>query len=436
MTCKDAQDALDDRLAPSTGAMSAELTAHLDSCPACRAHAASMEGIARCLADMRAFAAAIPAEVLEENKRRILAAIAAKNAKPATRFARRTPPATSRQQPAQDFSSPRIHPVLLWSAAGIAATLVMIFGIYFRDRTPVTGIPEPATPTVSVVAATHSPAKNVEPKVVSPTNEERRTRNQELPVSLAWLKEEFARLKVAREGVTWDYLNKVVKFLTIRERTLDEKVDGWQLLANAYEFAGEADRARNAFFNYLAFVEERDGKKRALDIGTNRGCVLFGSKGNALGGLAYLEQLAVRYPGTEAAPRAAFVAAEYCFKQKNWTGSEQAYRRVIEEFPDTDWANKAQQKLWLSLWVQNRMTDAIKALDDYAANRQTKEAEAYADYHVGFILQARGIGHFAEATKRLKKATTTDPNGTFGKCAQQLLASMTRKMTETEHLTN
>jgi len=64
-------------------------------------------------------------------------------------------------------------------SSGIAATLVMICGIYFHDRTPATSAPEPATAVAPVVTSTHSPAKNVEPSPPLSTNQERRTRNEE-----------------------------------------------------------------------------------------------------------------------------------------------------------------------------------------------------------------------------------------------------------------
>jgi tetratricopeptide (TPR) repeat protein len=410
--------------------MPADLAAHVASCPACRAHAASMEGIARCLADMRAFAAAIPAEVLEENKRRILAAIADKNAKPATRFARRTPAATtSRQQPAKDFSSPRIHPVLLWSAAGIAATLVMIFGLYFHDRTPATSAPEPVTPAAPVVAATHLPAKIVSPVTISSTNQERRTKNQELPVTLVWLQQEFARLKVAREGVTWDYLNKVVKYLTRDgNRTLDEKVDGWELLADAYGKAGEMDRSLNAFGKYLAFVEERDGKEKAIEMGTRRATVVFNREHDFLHGLAYYELLATRYPNTDARARALFMAGRYHYLQKAWPGAEQAYRSISEELPGTEWAKKAQKELWVVLWVQGKRVEAIAVLDEISRNTDDEKDKSYTDGNAAFVLRSMGIGQYPAAIQRLKRIAERAPGSSAAKFASEEIASMTRRM--------
>jgi tetratricopeptide (TPR) repeat protein len=432
MTCKQAQEALSDRLAPSTGAMPADLAAHLACCPACRAHAASMEGIARCLADMRAFAAAIPAEVLEENKRRILAAIADKNAKPATRFARRTPAATtSRQQPAKDFSSPRIHPVLLWSAAGVAATLVMIFGIFFRDRTPATSTPEPAAPAVPVVA-THSPAKNVEPSpALSAKNEEPRTKNQELPVTLAWLKEEFARLKVAREGVTWDYLNKVVKYLTTGERTLDEKVDGWKLLADAYEAAGEEDRSSTAFGRYLDFLGQRDGKTVAVNAANSKANSLYFKK-DYLRAVAIADLAQIRYPDDPAVYDSKLIAGRCYEKQELPDQAIAEYQKVIEKLPATNvWRKHAERRIWYQYSNMGRNDEAVNALKSIASKNGADEDDyLHSHFYLGQFYFVQGPAHYLEAAKELQAVIERNPNHGYADYARKLLASINKRSIE------
>jgi tetratricopeptide (TPR) repeat protein len=401
--------------------MSTELTAHLAECPACRAHAASMEGIARCLADMRAFAAAIPAEVLEENKRRILAAIADKNAKPARRFARRTP-ATSRQQSAKDFASPRIHPVLLWSAAGIAATLVMIFGIFFRDRTPTTSTPEPAVPAAPVVA-THSPAKIMPPVTISSTNQERRTKNQELPVTLAWLQQEFARLKVAREGVTWDYLNKVVRFLTTGQRTLDEKVDGWQLLADAYETAGEADRARNAFGRYLDFVEKKDGKEKAAMFARIKGDGLSFAKKDRFAGLAYYDMVITRYPNTDAADHAVYMSSYYYEGQKQYDTAIAQLDRLVETRPDAYWAKQAVRRIPILLFNAKRPAEARQRLMSLADQAPMSE-RADIHFQLGMMSFVHGPKEYSVAAQDFQWVVANCPEQKEAVAARRMLAEI------------
>jgi tetratricopeptide (TPR) repeat protein len=431
MTCKQAQEALNDRLAPSTGAMSAELTAHLDSCPVCRAHAASMEGIARCLADMRAFAAAIPAEVLEENKRRILAAIAdAAATKPARRFARHTPPATTRQQPAKDFSSPRIHPVLLWSAAGIAATLVMIFGIFFRDRTPATGTPEPPAPAVPVVAATAPKSINQGPKVtntVAPIAP--RAAVQEPPITFAWLKEEFARLKVAREGVTWDYLKKVVKYLTTGQRTRDENVEGWQLLADAYEAAGEGDRAKNAFTKYLDFMEAKGPRELAMNAAQTKAANLFYAKKEYLNALAYYDMIATRYPGTPEAANAKLMSGEYFNRQQMWTEGASQFALIAKELPKEDPAGRrARQCLSSSLANSQRFDEAVSALKEMQEDNTDEDAAGYACFWAGHTHMRAGVSHYPLAVKEFQSLIEKYPKHRYVGAARQFLNKIQQEM--------
>jgi tetratricopeptide (TPR) repeat protein len=296
-----------------------------------------MEGIARCLADMRAFAAAIPAEVLEENKRRILAAIADKNAKPATRFARRTSSATSRQQSAKDFASPRIHPVLLWSAAGIAATLVMIFGIFFRDRTPATGIPEPATPAAPV-AATHSPAKNVEPKAALSANQER-------PITLVGLKEEFAKLKASDAGGNREFLNRLRRFLA-GAKGLDEQVDAANLLVATYEKMDRKDLAREAFGQYLGYIEHRDGMEEAARLTREKARRLFWGEKDYVEALAHYDIILTRYSSTTHFGNAMYMIGKYQYVIGNRTEAIRAYSQVAGELPSSNlWARLARAEV-------------------------------------------------------------------------------------------
>jgi len=430
MNCKQAQEALNDRLGSDKSAQPDDLIAHLASCPACRAQAEQAERLSRCLASMRTQAAAIPADVLAANEHRIIETVrhtvqTAKPVEQSGRPASTSKSASKRASGKHKFSSPRIHPALLWSIVGAAAALVMVFGIFVHDHVSV-----PASVVAQSTSSVPVIAKIDVSGVAVATNSKPDAKNQD-PITLAWMKKEFGHLKSAKECVSGNDINRVVNFLTTGSRTLDEKVMGWKLLVEAYAATGEADRSVNAFGKYLDVVEQRDGREKAIQVGYWHAGELFYRNKDYIHGLACYDLLATHYPDTDAPAKALLTMGRYYCEQKMWAGAEKAYRRVVEEFPGTQWEKKAQMALWTVLWRRGKGSESVAILDEFAKENVNNEKDRlYADSSAAFVLQTMGVAHYPEAIQRLKKVMESNPDSPTAKSANKMIALMTEKMTE------
>ena len=124
MTCENVQSAIDERLPARPDSLPGDIDAHLEGCPACRAHAEAMSArLGRALAQCRALEATLPTEDLLANRQRILETIAER--KHALPVRRRRPDL---------FNT--ADPLLVWGMGLAALIFVAFIGVLVWPRAP------------------------------------------------------------------------------------------------------------------------------------------------------------------------------------------------------------------------------------------------------------------------------------------------------------
>ncbi len=322
MTCKTVQRAINERLPEDPDGLPSDIAGHLAGCPACQSYAACVAGIGSVLAQCRARAAALPESDLLAVRERIAEAVAARHS---------APPARCR--PAFPASA---DPLLAWGS-GLAALLAAAFiGVLAWPRGPRVqqpcggaverdGVPEAQTlspePLSTKLAATLDEPRTptAEP---CPTNLTTKLDAPEL-AGLPAFRAEYEALKASGKGIGPGFLQRLARYLEGPSRTVDERLDGWELLTEAFEEAGELHRSVQAYGNYLEAVESSEGRERAVAIGRRRADRLFNIAHDEIKALAHYELLAVRYPDTELPFLASLRCGEYYQKNRLWREAEQ-----------------------------------------------------------------------------------------------------------------
>jgi len=432
MNCETLQRAIDERRPGDTAVLPGDLAAHLAGCPACQAYAAGVAAIGRALAHCRDLTASLPEAELLDARERIAEAVAARRAVAAVR---RRP----------SFPAPA-DPLLVWGM-GLAVLLLAAFiGVLAWPRSQRTGTlnAQRSTPNAQVPSAfsVERSAFNVlppDPAAGQPaaTPPDPAPESTKLATKLATKIEEpeltglpafwaeYEALKASSKGISPGFLQRFARYLEGPSRTLDERFQGWELLCEACEEAGDLNRSVQAYGRYLDIVENQEGSARAMAVGKRRADRLFNIARDRMYALAHYDLLASRYPDTDLPSLARHRCGEYCQENKQWREAEQIYRAIIEADADGKWVLEARKGLWQVLAVQKRTDEAVAVLDEIAQTRA--DERPYADFYAGQVLIQRGLARYPEAVRRLKRAQATAPDSPYADYAGGLLTSISRQ---------
>jgi len=271
MNCETLQRAIDERRPGDTAVLPGDLAAHLAGCPACQAYAAGVAAIGHALAHCRDLAAALPEAELLAARERIAEAVAARRAVAAVR---RRP----------SFPAPA-DPLLVWGM-GLAVLLLAAFiGVLAWPRSQRTGTLNAQRSTPNAQVKTERPsASSVErsalnvpppdpaggqlaatPQPPAPESTKIATEIEEPQLTgLPAFRAEYEALKASGKGIAPGFLQRFACYLEGPNRTLDERLQGWELLCEACEEAGEKKMAVDAFGRHLDAYEEHRAARNAL----------------------------------------------------------------------------------------------------------------------------------------------------------------------------
>ena len=374
MNCKMTQRAIGERLPDSTATLPDSLLVHLAGCSTCQIYAEEMGVVSNAFARWRALTASLPEKDIVAARGRIQAV------------------ATSRWN---DFgqrgwvASPLFSdPLLVWGLGLAAAAFIAFIGIFawpdsLRSRQECDSVVLPG----NVPAMSHSESlPSAFPKshevlvglshdvslshTVSPVRPGLTVASEgECLVGLPAFEEEFEALKAANKGIGLGFLQRFARYLKDPARTIDERLEGWKLLSEACEEAGEKKRAVESFGCHLDAYEEyriaQNSGRRGLKLPlasdyalTKVTRVFYGDK-DKFGALAYGDLILTRYPDSPEADRVQMLIGEYYESIRNYEAGIRQMRVIMELCVDTLLVRRAKENLERMIYNAQRKDEAL-----------------------------------------------------------------------------
>ena len=394
MDCQECWRELDERIfGPGGDRLSPDLSAvqsHLDECPACREDLAGMLQIGQWASEIDELAQKTPAEVLERDRRRILAEIGERTA-------------------------PRAKGLgLLGSACVLAAAAVVAIGL-------------------GVWAMMQRGGSEIEPALASPKVADKATpeprpkpKAESVPATLAGLSAEFKKLMASDGGVDRPYIERLQDAIARGNLDKQQRLEAYRLLVEACEQAGEVECARKAFAGQLDLIEILKGRPAAVYAIVCKADGLFSGKQDFLGGLAYYDMLLSRYPDDPVyVPYALFMVGEYYRRTDEPDRAVKEYARLVEKHPKSGWAYEGDKMIATLLYNMGERERAYETLRA-SIEKYPKWAD-FCHFHLGMLKY--GAGDYADAVKEFRLVMAKYPKSPqVGKC-RYMLAKMTEKMT-------
>ena len=435
MNCDTLQRAIDERRPGDTAVLPGDLAAHLAGCPACQAYAAGVAAIGHALAHCRDMAASLPEAELLAARERIAGAVAARR------------DATVRRQP---ISRAPADPLLVWGTGLAVLLLAALIGVLAWPRRPVAGTPNAQRSTPNAQVGTEHPsASSVErsafnvpppdpaggqlaatPQPPAPESTKIATEIEEPQLTgLPAFRAEYEALKASGKGIAPGFLQRFACYLEGASRTLDERLQGWELLCEACEEAGELNRSVQAYGKYLESLAQRDGRDVASRMGRQRAVVVMRRDRDKIRGLALMDMVATVFPGPDTHAWARSMEGDHYFTIRRWAEAAEAYRETFETAPVGNLRATARSRFAITMSLAGKTHEAIAYIDAYAVKTDRMEDAAYADNMAASLLYGLGPRHYHEATVRLRRVVRTYPGSTAATDATNLLAMINSKMT-------
>ena len=445
MNCETLQRAIDERRPGDTAGLPGDLAAHLEGCPACQAYAAGVAAIGRALAHCRDLTASLPEAELLAARERIAEAVAARRAVAAVR---RRP----------SFPAPA-DPLLVWGM-GLAVLLLAAFiGVLAWPRRPVAetlnsqrsmlnaqvpsafSVERSAFNVLPPDPAAGQPATTPpDPAPVSTTLAEKPAAILQEPqlTGLPAFRAEYEALKASGKGIAPGFLQRFACYLEGPSRTLDERLQGWELLCEACEEAGEKKMAVDAFGRHLDAYEEHRAARNALKKPgprlppapnyaiTKVTRVFYGDK-DKFGALAYGDLILARYPDSPEVDQVQMLIGEYYESTRNYDAGIRQMQAIMELRPDTPLARQAKENLARMLYNAQRKDEALAAWQELAETGPA-DTRALSYYQLGISAHACGPRYYTHAMKYLQLAIRHDNQQGWGDEARKLLARINAQM--------
>ena len=436
MNCETLQCAIDERRPGDTAVLPGDLAAHLAGCPACQAYAAGVAAIGHALAHCRDLTASLPEAELLAARERIAEAVAARRAVAAVR---RRP----------SFPAPA-DPLLVWGM-GLAVLLLAAFiGVLAWPRSQRTGTPGAQRSTPNAQVKTEPPsASSVErsalnvlppdpaggqlaatPQPPAPESTKIATKIEEPQLTgLPAFRAEYEALKASGKGIAPGFLQRFACYLEGPNRTLDERLQGWELLCEACEEAGELNLSVKAYGKYLESLAQRDGRDVASRMGRQRAVVVMYRDRDKMRGLALMDMVATVFPGPDTHAWARSMEGDHYFAIRRWAEAAAAYRETFETASDRDLRATSRSRFAVTMSLAGKTREVIAYMDAYAVKTDRMEDAAYADNMAANLLYGLGPRHYHEATVRLRRVVRTCPGSTAATDATNLLAMINSRVT-------
>lgn len=191
--------------------------------------------------------------------------------------------------------------------------------------------------------------------------------------------EAFAEVKAVYDAESWnDAADDIEDFLKDFPDTKDDKEARW-LLVQSHRNDDEADecaRAINAFIDRYPISDYNDRvEDTAFELATE---MINGEHDGLLyseedTGIALFEKLVVSFPRGRHAATSFWRVGNFYFDEGRFAEAEGAYASIIENYPESEWAGRAQFNRGLSLYR------AIKGVD-YDQRVKTRSIEEFENY--------------------------------------------------------
>ena len=249
---------------------------------------------------------------------------------------------------------------------------------------------------------------------------------------LTWLpafRAEYEALKASGKGIAPGFLQRFACYLEGASRTLDERLQGWELLCEACEEAGELNRSVQAYGKYLESLAQRDGRDVASRMGRQRAVVVMRRDRDKIRGLALMDMVATVFPGPDTHAWARSMEGDHYFTIRRWAEAAEAYRETFETAPVGNLRATARSRFAITMSLAGKTHEAIAYIDAYAVKTDRMEDAAYADNMAANLLYGLGPRHYHEATARLRRVVRTCPGSTAATDATNLLAMINSRVT-------
>ncbi|NLF85923.1 MAG: hypothetical protein GX571_07435, partial [Lentisphaerae bacterium] len=254
---------------------------------------------------------------------------------------------------------------------------------------------------------------------------------------LSAFRAEYEALKASGKGIAPGFIQRFACYLEGPNRTLDERLQGWELLCEACEEAGEKKRAVAAFGCHLDAYEE----KRAARIEARKYPVLIEASAYAItkvtrvfygdkdkfGALAYGDLILSRYPDSPEVDRVQMLVGEYYESTRNYDAGIRQMQAIMELRPDSPLARQAKENLARMLYNAQRKDEALAAWQELAETGPA-DTQALSYYQLGISAHACGPRYYTHAMKYLQLAIRHDNQQGWGDEARKLLARINAQM--------
>ena len=174
------------------------------------------------------------------------------------------------------------------------------------------------------------------------------------------------------------------------------RVEARRKLLHAMRLDGRLDDTIQAFDALLADIAEQSGRSTAERAAMAEAGTIQGA-GDPRTAIACFEQLLSRWPDSQFAAEALQGIGECQLTLRAYPAAEEAWKRIIEEFPDSPQGPTAWRKLALAQLLRVRFEESLATLEMMAGKYDGTEHGHYAKARRGYVLMV--AGRDAEARK-------------------------------------